>query len=109
MSLLPALFNDRAGTDLITRQLSCAREARAGTELRVYQHFLESRALAEEDQLDTQAAWDAAHTALDAELSLLHDGLEKAGRSAAAVELVARKVTALANADNRRFARRFGG
>jgi phage FluMu protein gp41 len=77
--------------------------------LDVYQHFLWTRALADKERLDAQAAADALRAALEEELSLLQDGLALAGQSAAGVELVARKVELLARVDNRRFARRFGG
>jgi hypothetical protein len=77
--------------------------------LDVHQHFLWTRTLAEKERLDAQAAGDALRAALDEELALLRDGLAQAGQSAAGVELVARKVELLANVDNRRFTRRFGG
>ena len=108
MSSLPAPIEDDSG-GLTPRHLAVARRAQSSTALEVHRHFLWSRALADKERLDAQAAADALRAALDEELSLLRDGLAQAGQSAAGIELVSRKVEMLANVDNRRFARRFGG
>jgi hypothetical protein len=104
-SLVP--FDDGSGW-LTSRQLARARRAQLSTDLAVFRHGLQAQAQAEMDRQDTQAIADAARTALDEELALLRDGLAQAGQSAAAIELVARKVELLASSDNRRIARRFG-
>jgi hypothetical protein len=104
-SLVP--FDDGSGW-ITGRQLARARRAQLSTELAVFRHGLRAQAEAEMDRQDTQAVADASRTALDEELGLLRDGLAQAGQSAAAIELVARKVELLSNIDNRRIARRFG-
>jgi hypothetical protein len=109
MASLLALPDDDSDGGLTRYQLAKAQRAQASTELEVYQHFLRTRVLADKERLDAQAAADALRAALDEELALLRDGLAQAGQSAAGIELVARKVDLLANVDNRRFARRFGG
>lgn len=108
MSFLPARLDDDAHSGLTSRQLVKASREEASTELAIHRHLLETRRLAEMDRHDTQAATDALRTALDEELGLLRDGLANAGSSAAAVEIVARKVELLTNTNNRRFVRRFG-
>jgi hypothetical protein len=109
MSFLPAPLDDGSDGGLTPRQLSKAQRAQASAELEIHQHFLWTRALAEKERLDAQAAGDALRASLDEELRLLREGLALAGQSAAGVELVARKVELLAAVDNRRFSRRFGG
>jgi hypothetical protein len=104
-SLVP--FDDGSGW-LTNRQLARARRAQLSTDLAVFRHGLQAQALAEMDRQDTQAVGDASRASLDEELALLRDGLAQAGQSAAAIELVARKVELLANTDNRRITRRFG-
>jgi hypothetical protein len=108
MSFLPARLDDDAHSGLTSRQLMRASQAQANTELEIHRHFLRARALAEMDQIDSQAAGDALRAGLEEELSLLHEGLTKAGPSAAAVEIVARKVELMSSSNNRRFVRRFG-
>jgi hypothetical protein len=107
MSYLPVPSD--AGGSLSPRQAARASRALAKSNMRVFRHGLDAQAQAEEARQDTQAVADALRTALDEELSLLRDGLAQAGQSAAAVELVARKVDLLANIDHRRISRRFGG
>jgi len=106
MSLLPARLDD--GDSLSPRQVDKARRMRAGAELEVYRHALESRVLAEIDRLDTQAIGDVSRAALDEEVNLLDYGLARAGQSAAKAALVARHVERLANINDRRISRRFG-
>ena len=108
MSLLPARLDDDSRSGLASYQLARASRDQAKTELEIHRHFLRARALAEMDQIDSQAAGDALRAGLDEELGLLHEGLTKAGPSAAAVEMVARKVELLSGSNNRRFVRRFG-
>jgi hypothetical protein len=98
-------FDDGFGR--LTSRRAVARFRR--TQLAVVSHGLEAQARAEMDRQDTQATADALRTALDEELALLRDGLAQAGQSAAAIELVARKVELLSSIDNRRIAGRFGG
>jgi hypothetical protein len=108
MSFLPARLDDDAPSGLTSRQLVKASQVQANTELEIHRHFLRARALAEMDQIDSQATADALRAGLDEELSLLRDGLAQAGQSVAAVEIVARKVELLSGTNNRRFVRRFG-
>jgi hypothetical protein len=104
MSQSLELFDD--GSRRLTSRRAITRVRR--TQLAVFNHGLEAQALAEMDRQDTEAVGDASRASLDEELDLLHKGLAQAGQSAAAIELVARKVELLANIDNRRIARRFG-
>ena len=107
MSLLPALLNDDTG--LNRRQVEKARRAQAATGLHLFGYTLETHTLAEMDRLDSQAAGDASRAALDEEIDLLEHGLARAGGSAAKAELAARRVERLANINDRRITRRFGG
>jgi hypothetical protein len=91
------------------RQLARVHSAQLSTNLAVFRHGLDAKAMAEMDAQDSQAIGDAARTALDEELGVLRDGLALAGQSAASVELVSRKVELIANINNRRITRRFGG
>ena len=104
-SLVP--FDDGSGW-LTNRQLVRARRAQLSTDLAVFRHGLQAQAQADMDRQDTQALADALRTSMDEELSLLRDGLAAAGQSAAAIELVSRKVELLSSTNNRRAARRFG-
>jgi hypothetical protein len=104
-SLVP--FDDGRGW-LTNRQLARAVREQQSTDLAVFRHGLDARRKAEEDRQDTQALGDAMRTSLDEELGLLREGLAQAGQSAAAIELVARKVETTASINNRRAARRFG-
>lgn len=107
MSNLPArLDDDRA---LSGRQVEKARRMRASTELEVFRHAVESRAVAEIDALDSQSLADASRAALDEEIGLMDYGLARAGQSAAKAALVAQHVERLATINNRRISRRFGG
>jgi hypothetical protein len=90
----------------LTSRRAVARGRR--TQLAVLSHGLDAQAQADMDRQDTQAVADALRTSMDEELALLRDGLAQAGQSAAAIELVARKVELLSSIDNRRIARRFG-
>jgi hypothetical protein len=106
VSLLPAPLDDETG--LTARQLTRARRAQTSVELRLFDHALEARLLAEKDRIDSQVLADASRAALDEELDLLDYGLARAGRSAAAVELVARHVERVEMINDRRTTRRFG-
>jgi hypothetical protein len=107
MSLLPAPLDDDPRAS--TRQLAQARRAQARSELELFRYSLGARARAEIDRMDSQAAADALRVALDEELDTLEYGLARAGQSVVKTELVARKVEMLANTNNHRFMRRFGG
>lgn len=104
---LPARLDDSGG--LSARQVEKARRMQASTELEVFRHTLESRALADIDALDSQALADASRAALDEEIGLMDYGLARAGQSAAKAALVAQHVERLARINNRRITRRFGG
>ncbi|HEV3340356.1 MAG TPA: hypothetical protein VG125_08360 [Pirellulales bacterium] len=93
---------------LSKRQLNRTRRAEVSAGLAVIRHGFQAQALAAMDGQDTQATTDSLRTALDEEIALLRDGLAQAGQSAAAIELVARKVELLSSINNRRIARRFG-
>jgi hypothetical protein len=107
MSYLPVPSD--AGGSLSPRQAARASRALAKANMRVFCHGLEAQAQAEEGRQDIQAVADVSRAALDEELALLRDGLAQAGpSSAAAIELVARRVELLASIDNRRITRRWG-
>lgn len=109
MSSYPIIQPDNTlDTGLTAEQLALAQSQEANTVLEVHRQFLWSRALAETERLDALAAFDARHTCLESELTLLRDGLAMAGQSVAGVELVARSVELLARVNERRFLRRFG-
>jgi hypothetical protein len=108
MSMLPVPSDDPSGW-LTTRQAVKARRAQENAELAIHNHRLAAQARAEMDIADSQAAADAVRASLDEELTLLQDGLAKAGQSAAALEIVAGKVQLLNAIDNRGISRRFGG
>lgn len=112
--------HDRMSQDLVSftdapvgwrakRQIIRAHRAQLSSDLGVLHHGREARARAEMDEQDSRALGDAARTALDEELGLMRHGLAQAGQSAAAIELTAGKVELVANANNRRLARRFRG
>jgi hypothetical protein len=92
-----------------SRQLAQATRAQEKCELEIFRHGLAARFQAECDRADTQALSDVLTTALDEELGLLRYGLDKAAGSAAAAELVSRKVSQFSEINSRRIARRFGG
>jgi hypothetical protein len=104
----PVPFN-RQSHSLVPRQVREAQAMEVSTELELHRHFLWSRAQAEAERMDAEAAGDGLRAALTEELALLRGGLAEAGQSAAGVELVARKVELLASTNNDRFRRRFGG
>lgn len=104
MSKLPAL---RSSDHLPDRQLSRAAAARSKTELSVYHHFLEVHYLSACDQIDSEALSDVVRTALNEELTLLDEGMQKAAGHAAKAELVSRKVSMQSALNNRRIERRF--
>ena len=91
-----------------SRQLVRAVRAQEQAELAIYEHHLIARRESECDRIDSQAAGDAAHGALECEFDLFTWGLEKAGNSAAMKEMVARHVAQFSNNNLRRLARRFG-
>jgi hypothetical protein len=97
-----------AGGLLSPWQTARASRTLAKANMRLFCHGLEAQAQAEEYRQDTQAVSDALRYSLDEEIALLRDGLALAGQSAAAIELVARKVELLSNIDNRRISRRWG-
>jgi len=109
MSSYPVQLHNDPSTGLTAEQLAVAQSNEANMILEVHRHLLWSRALAEMERLDAEAAADARRASLVEEVEMLHDGLALAGRSVAAVELVARSVESLARVDERRFLRRFGG
>lgn len=105
MSDLPALWESVRPS----RQLAQATRAQEQTELAIFRSQLSARFQSECDRADSEALSDVMTTALDEELGLLRYGLDKANGSAAAAELVSRKVSELSSLNSRRIARRFGG
>jgi hypothetical protein len=108
MSTQLAPYDDDMGP-FSRRQQAAAQRSQASTELELYRYFLEARAVADRDRFDTQAVADATRCALGEEIGLLDFGLAQAGQSAAKLALVARHVERLANINDRRISRRFGG
>lgn len=107
MSYLPARLDDDGS--FLPRQVEKARRMQASTELEVFRHALQARALADIDQLDTQAIADATRAALDEEVELFDYGMSRVGQSSAKAALIARHVERLATINDRRITRRFGG
>lgn len=91
-----------------SRQLTQATRAQEQAELEIFWHTLTARFQAECDRADSEALSDVLTTALDEELGLLRYGLDKAAGSAAAAELVSRKVAEFSELNSRRINRRFG-
>jgi hypothetical protein len=106
-SLLPAVVPNK---DILPpgKQARAARIQTAAV-MRVWRHAVDSQANAMCDQIDSQATREAMQTALDEECGLYDYGLMRADGSAVKLELAARKVEMLANTNNRRLTRRFGG
>jgi hypothetical protein len=103
---LVALGDDDYG--LTPYQKRKAARAQGKTELDIFLHGLDSRRRAESEILDGQAVADVMQASLQEEIHLLEWGLQRANGSAAATELVARKVNMLSTINNNRIARRFG-
>lgn len=104
--MLPAPINNETG--LTPLQAAKARRAQAGAGLAVFRYALQAQARAEMDRIDSQATADAVRAALEAELDLLDFGMARAGRSAARLELVSRKVDLQSATNNQRLRRHFG-
>jgi hypothetical protein len=85
-----------------------ARKAKESNELEVYRYGLGAGARAQMDQYDSEAAHDAADTAMKASLRLLRNGLREAGGSPTGAEIVGQWVAELQGANQKRFRRRFG-
>jgi hypothetical protein len=85
-----------------------ASRAVAKSHMRVFHHELEVWAMLEEERQESEAVADASRTSLEQELRLLREGLALAGQSAAALNLVSRRVELQANIDTRRITRRWG-
>lgn len=92
-----------------SRAVAKAGRLQERTELEIFQHELDARFKTECDRIDSQAVADVLQTALEEEFRLIDVGLAAANGSPAKAELLARKVELLANVNNRRIARRFGG
>ncbi|MGE5281082.1 MAG: hypothetical protein ACM3N0_01940 [Chloroflexota bacterium] len=105
MSNLPVRFSDVARP---SRALIRAARATQRTELDIYEHGLATRRQVECDRIDSAAIADVTRTALDAEMTNLDYGLERAGQSPAKRELVARMVAQQSRIDIARIERRFG-
>lgn len=93
-----------------SRQIArAARRAKESNGLEVYRYGLGAAARSLMDQCDTQAAHDAAETAMKAELGLLRTGVAEAAGSTAGAEIVGGWVEHLSRSNHQRFNRRFGG
>ena len=103
---LPEIRRD-ASVVMTPRTLARASRAQQKAELAVFEHGLARQAQSMMDQIDTNATGDALRHALDEELALLDHGLQRAGGSAAAVELVSRKVDRFQSLNDSRQLRRF--
>jgi len=101
-----ALFDDDGRR---RRQIDKVRRAQIRAEVALGRHGADAWLRSERDRIDSQTTADAFDTALTEEMDLLDHGMARAGRSAAKVELVARKVEAFSAINNRRLGRRFGG
>jgi hypothetical protein len=108
MSRLPIPLPDDPPS-FTPRQLAKAKRAQTDTEIDLFRYQLQARLRAEIDRIDSEAIADAARAALQEELSLLADGLARAGNSQAALEILSRKLEIVSSANNRRLARRFAG
>jgi hypothetical protein len=105
---LPARLDSAFG-GLTSRQLDKARRFAANAELETFRYRVGARMRADFERADSRAAHDAYDSALDSELRLLARGMARAGTSAAALELVAHRVSGLQAANDERLYRRFGG
>ena len=103
---LPVLVGSKI-SGLSQHGLTKATKIDEAAALTVYGQTVAAETIAQIDMADTEAAETAAEFALKAEMRLLKKGLAEAGTSAAAAELVARKVNSLSTADENRFRRRF--
>jgi hypothetical protein len=92
-----------------SRQIVKARRIAEDAELETFRYRVRARMLAECDRADSETNRVAYGSALKAELALLADGVREAGGSAAALELVADKVSGARAANNARLFHRFGG
>jgi hypothetical protein len=92
-----------------SRQIARAARAQEKTELAIYEHHLQARYLSEVDRIDSAAIADVTRSALEEEMKVLDEGLERAAGSQAKAELVSRMVAQQSRIDIGRIARRFGG
>lgn len=90
----------------VAKQLQRAQESNS---LEVGKYGLAAGSRSLMDQYDTEAAHDAADTAMKSSLRLLKDGLAEIGESAAAAEILGGWVADLNHGHHKRFRRRFGG
>jgi hypothetical protein len=108
MSLFPVPRDDDSG-GFSARQLERASRDEASSSLEVFRYGLAARAAAQMDQIDSEAVADVSRVAFDEECDLLDRGLARVGQSATKAVLLARHVERLANINDRRITRRFGG
>lgn len=107
MSRYPVPFDDLP--DLPSQPISkAARKSKESNEQEVYRYGLGAAARSQMDQFDSEAAHDAADTAMKASLRLLRNGLREAGGSPAAAAIVGEWVAETQNANQKRYRRRFG-
>jgi hypothetical protein len=105
---LPVLFGSNLG-GYSPRAVEKVRKAEEDMEVSVRGHELRARELAEIQMSYSRAAADATRVDIEEEIDILKKGLELAKGSAAATEIVARKLNELSSADSNRFRRIFGG
>lgn len=107
MSMYPVPFDDLP--ELPSRPMRKeAHKAKEANELEVYRYGLGAWARSQMDQYDSEAAHDAADTAVKTSLRLMQKGLREAGNSPSGAEIVGQWVAEVQNANQKRFRRRFG-
>jgi hypothetical protein len=107
MSRYPVPFDDLP--NLPSQPISkAAQKVREINEREVYRYGLGAAARSQMDQYDSEAAHDAADTAMKASLRLLRNGLREAGGSPAGAAIVGQWEAELQSANLKRYRRRFG-
>lgn len=89
------------------RSLRSALEVRRA-EVEIFHHEIRAAVTLAKEQIDCQASGDATRFCLDTELTLLAYGRARAGSDPGAQALVAGKVVALADRNDRRLTRKYG-
>jgi hypothetical protein len=104
---LPDIRNE-ADLELAPKLLHRAARDTRRAELELYRYQLNAAVRREKDIIDTEVLEDVFTAATDSELKFMSEFRAKAGNSAAAIEVVARKMQMLDDITNRRIMRRFG-
>jgi hypothetical protein len=104
MSQLP----DRLPPSLNSRRVARAARAQEKVEQAVFEHHLITVYQREIERHEGETLAEVAKASLEAEVSLLDWGLERAAGSQAKAELVSRKVSLFSDQNSRRIVRNFG-